>query len=176
MVRKVLIATDGSDTAMRAVDVGADLAAKSGVPVVLVHVYLRDHLSEGLRHMAEVEYDAAEGGNRLFAALSSLPHARFPQADLLPEHATSEDRVLSAVARSVLDAAERAAHEHGVRDVERVTDDGDPARRIVEAAEETGADMIVTGARGLSDLKSAVFGSVSHKVQHLSPVTVVTVR
>lgn len=176
MVEKILIATDGSETATRAVELGADIAAKFAAPVVLVHVLLRDHLSEGLRHMAEVEYEAAEGGRSLFEAVSALPHARFPAADLLPEQAQTEDRVLRAVAEQVLDVAERAVRAHGMDRVECLMADGDPARRIVEAAEQTGADMLVIGARGLSDLKATMFGSVSHKVQHMSPVTVVSVR
>lgn len=38
MYRKVLIATDGSETAMKAARLGADLAAANGASVLLVHV------------------------------------------------------------------------------------------------------------------------------------------
>ncbi|AQS47261.1 MULTISPECIES: universal stress protein [Thioclava] len=176
MVKKILIATDGSDASNRAVELGADIAARFRVPAVLLHVLLRDHLSEGLRHMAEVEYEPAEGGRNLVEAVSALPHARFPLADLMPRSAQTEDELLRAVAKRILDIAERTLHDHGAERVECLTADGDAARRIVEAAEDTDADMIVMGARGLSDLKALIVGSVSQKVQHLSPVTVVSVR
>ena len=176
MVEKILIATDGSETASRAVELGAEIAAKFEVPIVIVHVLLHDHLSEELRHMAEVEYEIAEGGRNVLEAFAAVPHSRFPIADLLPQQAQTEDALLRAVAECVLAKAELTVRGLGVACVECVTANGDAARRIVETAEETGADMIVIGARGLSDLKAFMVGSVSHKVQHLSGMTVVSVR
>ena len=56
MINKVLIATDGSEHAAKAVAFGADIASKYGAEVLLVHVLLRGELTENLRHMAEVEH------------------------------------------------------------------------------------------------------------------------
>jgi len=176
MVSKILIATDGSENAAKAVELGADLASKYGASVVLVHVLLRDHLSEGLRHMAEVEYEEAEGGRGLYEAISTLPDGRFPIANIVAEDAQTPGKLLAAVAERVLDSAEAAVAAHGVARIERMVEDGDPARRIVAVAEDTGADMIVSGARGLSNIKALFVGSVSHKLAQLSPVTCVSVR
>jgi len=176
MIKKVLIATDGSSHAHKAVVVGSDIAATYGAEVVLVHVLLRDHLSENLRHMAEVEYQAAEGGHTLHDALGAIPNGRFPAANLLPRNLKTPDDVLRAVADEVLAEAERTAREHGVEKIVKEIEDGKPALRILEVAKDTKADMIVTGARGLSDLGALLVGSVSHKLAHLSPVTCVTVR
>jgi nucleotide-binding universal stress UspA family protein len=176
MVSKILIATDGSENAAKAVELGADLASKYGASVMLVHVLLRDHLSEGLRHMAEVEYEEAEGGRGLYEAISTLPDGRFPIANIVAEDAQTPGKLLAAVAERVLDSAEAAVAAHGVARIERMVEDGDPARRIVAVAEDTGADMIVSGARGLSNIKALFVGSVSHKLAQLSPVTCVSVR
>jgi nucleotide-binding universal stress UspA family protein len=48
-------------------------------------------------------------------------------------------------------------------------------RTIVDTAEHDGADLVVMGTRGLSGMRSALLGSVSHKVaQHiLCPVLIV---
>jgi nucleotide-binding universal stress UspA family protein len=156
MAKTILIATDGSSHANKAVQVGSDIAAKYGAEVVLVHVLLRDHLSENLRQMAEVEYQVAEG--------------------LVPKDAQTPERVLQAVAEQVLAAAERTAREHGVSKISKQVEDGNPASRILEVAKDVNADMIITGARGLSDLKALLLGSVSHKLSNMSPVTCVTVR
>jgi nucleotide-binding universal stress UspA family protein len=43
---------------------------------------------------------------------------------------------------------------------------GHVARVIVEAAEELGADVIVMGSHGRSDLTAVLLGSVAHKVLH----------
>lgn len=52
---------------------------------------------------------------------------------------------------------------------------GHPAEQIVLRADETGADLIVIGTRGQSDLKGLLLGSVSRRVVFLTkcPVTVV---
>lgn len=176
MVKKVLIATDGSDHARKAVEFGSDIAAKFGAEVILVHVLLRDHLSDNLRHMAEVEFQSAEGGRQLREAIAAIPDAHFPAAELMPKDTRSPDRVLNAVAEQVLSAAERTARRHGVSKVSTQTEDGDAAARILEVARDVNADLIVTGTRGLSGLRALLVGSVSHKLTNISPVTCITVR
>jgi nucleotide-binding universal stress UspA family protein len=176
MIKRVLIATDGSEAARKAVAFGSDIAAKYNADVILVHVLLRAELSENLRHLAEVEYPQVDDGKPLFPDISAVPHARFPIAEIEPRGARGHSEVLNAVADLVLAEAERTALEHGVREVATHVTDGDPVKRILAVAEDLGADLIVTGTRGLSDLKSLVLGSVSHRLAHLSPVTCVTVR
>lgn len=176
MIKRVLIATDGSSHAQRAVEVGSDIAAKYGAEVVLVHVLLHEQLSDSLRHMAEIEYQAAEGGMPLREAIAAIPEGRFPTASLLPRDAQTPDSILRAVAEQVLSAAERTATEHGVSKISKQIEDGNVASRILEVAANANADLVVTGARGLSGLKALMIGSVSHKVANMANVTCMTVR
>lgn len=176
MIKKVLIATDGSVHARKAVEFGSDIASKYGAEVVLVHVLLRDELSENLRHLAEVEYGYAEGGKPISEAIAMIPEGRFPEASLQPKPAQTPGQVLRAVGDEILTEAERLAREHGVSKVSKEVEDGDPVKRILEVAKDVKPDLIVTGARGFSDLKALMVGSVSHKLSHLSPVTCITVR
>jgi nucleotide-binding universal stress UspA family protein len=53
---------------------------------------------------------------------------------------------------------------------------GHTAQRIIQAAEEYGADVIVMGSRGLTDLPGILLGSVTHKVLHLTKTPVLVVR
>jgi nucleotide-binding universal stress UspA family protein len=69
-----------------------------------------------------------------------------------------------------------AARAQGVEIVKKQIVDGNPADRILELVEAGNVDLVVTGARGLSDLKALVVGSVSHKLVQLSPVPCITVR
>ena len=177
MVSKVLIATDGSAHGNKAVAFGADIAAKYGADLVLVHVLLRGEYSENMRHMAEVEHMVAEGGRPLAEAFASVPVGRFPTNMILSaENATTPERVLFAIGEQVLDQAAAIAHEKGVKSIKKRLEDGDPVQRILDVIESEEADLVITGARGLSDLKALLVGSVSHKISHLSPVTCVTVR
>src|SRR4051794_13390561 len=72
---------------------------------------------------------------------------------------------LGAVAESVLARGERIVLEAGV-EVETHTRQGDPAKVILDVAEELNADLIVVGARGLTGLERFLLGSVSTKVSH----------
>jgi nucleotide-binding universal stress UspA family protein len=47
---------------------------------------------------------------------------------------------------------------------------------ILDAAETGGADLIVMGSRGLSDLEGLLVGSVTHKLIHLSKIPVLVAR
>jgi nucleotide-binding universal stress UspA family protein len=53
---------------------------------------------------------------------------------------------------------------------------GSPDSRIVETAEETGADLIVLGSHGYSRWERLLLGSVSHSVVHHAPCSVMVVR
>ena len=177
MFKKVLIATDGSEHGEKAVALGSDLASKYDAELVLVHILLRNQLSENLRHMVEVENLAAGGGQALSKAMASVPPGRFPAGiTFSDEDATTPDRVLRAVGEHVLRQAEQLAREHGATKVTRRIEDGDTVKQILEIIEAENVDLVVTGARGLSDFKALLVGSVSHKLSHLSPVTCVTVR
>ncbi len=174
MLKRVVIATDGSEHAKKAVAFGSDIAAKYGAEVVLVHVLLRDHLSEAMRDFAEVEYHVES--RTMAEVIDAIPDARYPLVRMIPKDAASPAEALQAVAEFVLNEAEDIAREHGVTRLSRRTEHGNPAARILEVAEDVGADMIVTGARGLSDVKALMVGSVSHRLTNTAPMTCVTVR
>jgi nucleotide-binding universal stress UspA family protein len=53
---------------------------------------------------------------------------------------------------------------------------GHAAREIVDTARSQGADLIVMGSRGLSDIAGLFVGSVTHKVLQLAHVPVLVVR
>jgi nucleotide-binding universal stress UspA family protein len=53
---------------------------------------------------------------------------------------------------------------------------GNPAEVIVQEAEDSGADLIVVGTRGLHATKRLFIGSVSTNVVHHAPCDVLVVR
>jgi nucleotide-binding universal stress UspA family protein len=53
---------------------------------------------------------------------------------------------------------------------------GDPVAALCDLAEEYGCSAIVIGAHGKGALASALLGSVSHALAHVSPVPVTIVR
>lgn len=53
---------------------------------------------------------------------------------------------------------------------------GEAAPTLVDMAERSGSDLLLIGARGMGSLRSALLGSVSQAVVHLSPVPVTIVK
>lgn len=175
MFKTIIVATDGSDHADKAVAVAGDLAAKYGAKMTLVHVLLRrDAETAELRRLMDVhelqgklreEFDRFDDMRRTSARTSGIAISiPFPEG------------VLVGVGHAIVDKAEDIAKQHGAKKVDRVIREGDASDVILGCAKDQKADLIVMGTRGLSDLKGLFVGSVSHKVSHLAPCTCITVR
>jgi nucleotide-binding universal stress UspA family protein len=54
--------------------------------------------------------------------------------------------------------------------------EGDPADAILDVAEETGAELIVVGNKGMSGAKRYLLGSVPNKVSHHATCNVFIAR
>lgn len=144
---KILIAVDGSDDALAAVDIARDLwAADPETTFVLVHV----RQPAVAAHAARVPIGAAGAVAYDPALLQELEVAAVQAA------------------QRVLDHAQRRLGVERTR-VELVEEVGRPAARILAAADDHGVDLIVMGRRGLHGLSRLLVGSVSKAVLDQSP-------
>ena len=76
---------------------------------------------------------------------------------------------------ATLDEAMELAAEAGVQ-MERHARQGDPADAILDVAEETKADLIVVGNKGMTGARRFLLGSVPNKVSHHAPCSVLIIR
>jgi nucleotide-binding universal stress UspA family protein len=81
-------------------------------------------------------------------------------------------------ATDVIAAATAKLTAHGVHAQGHLleADTHDVARRIIEFADASNADVIIVGRRGLSTLTGMLVGSVSNKLVHLAKVPVLVAR
>ena len=131
-----------------------------------------------------VGYDGSEHAKRALAKAAALAdggevyvvagvHLTAPmgrsggRGDEDPHEAAESDRAL--------DEAQAFLKGKGVK-VTTVKGIGDPAKALVEQAQESGADLIVVGSRGLSGAERLTLGSVSTHVVHHSPCDVLVVK
>lgn len=173
MFDSLIVATDGSRHAQRAVEVAGELAASHGSRLAIVHVQGHGPVPESLRHLAEVEHLAEPAGHR-------PPEQRVENiSGNLAVVQTGDDaqgyRIWQAVGRRIAAQAEQTAKAAGAKSIKVFVDEGDPAERLLARAREVGADTIVMGRRGISDLKGLLVGSVTHKVSQLSECACLTV-
>ncbi len=76
---------------------------------------------------------------------------------------------------ATLSEAAEVAQEAGV-EAERFARQGDPADAILDVAEETKADLIIVGNKGMTGAKRFLLGSVPNKVSHHAPCSVLIIR
>jgi nucleotide-binding universal stress UspA family protein len=76
---------------------------------------------------------------------------------------------------STLEDAKTQAEEAGI-DVQIHARQGDPADAILDVAEETNADLIIVGNKGMTGAKRFLLGSVPNKVSHHAPCSVLIIR
>ena len=90
-----------------------------------------------------------------------------------------EDAQWMVNAREDVDAALKESaeplEEEGLN-VQRYAREGDPADAILDVAEETNADLIVVGNKGMTGAKRFLLGSVPNKVSHHAPCSVLIIR
>lgn len=146
MFNKILIAVDGSEHSKRAVELVCDMAPRYQSALHVIHI---------------PQHTGHEKTLVLGGAAISLPPS--------PEE-------LESAGRSVIDAARQMLESAGCEAIDTEIVGGDPAQRIVDAAERVNADLIVMGRRGLSDFGGLMIGSTSHKVGHLAPCACLTTR
>lgn len=146
MIRSIIVGTDGSETAGKAVREAAELARHLGAALDLVSAYApvsSQRLKEEARQVPE-----------------DLAHMVTPRED---------------VEATLREAAEQAK-EMGVEEVTTFAREGEPADAILDVAEERGSDLIVVGNKGMTGTRRFLLGSVPNKVSHHAPCSVLIVR
>jgi nucleotide-binding universal stress UspA family protein len=142
---RIVVGTDGSETAAEAVRQAIDLAKLTGASLSIVSAYAP--VPE--RKVKEQQREAP--------------------ADVQYELGPREDVNL------VLDAAAGDARKDGV-EVQTHPIEGDPAEAILSVAEETKADLIVVGNKGMTGARRFLLGSVPNNISHHAPCSVIIVR
>jgi nucleotide-binding universal stress UspA family protein len=145
MFSQIVVGTDGSETAGKAVLQATELARQVGASVSLVSAY------------------EPVSGNRLREEKREVPK------DMEWMVNPRED-----VEATLKEAAENVGGA-GVK-VDTFAREGDPADAILDVAEETSADLIVVGNKGMTGTKRFLLGSVPNKVSHHAPCSVLIIR
>jgi nucleotide-binding universal stress UspA family protein len=143
--KRIVVGTDGSETAAGAVRQAVELAKLTGATLSLVSAY------------------QPASGRRVQAEQAEAP------ADVQYEIGPREDVNL------ILDTAAADAKGEGI-EVQTHPVEADPADAILNVAEETKADLIVVGNKGMTGARRYLLGSVPNNVSHHAPCSVMIVR
>ena len=147
MVSKLLVATDGSDTAWKAVKYAVGFAKQIDAPITLLGVIDKSAL-----------------------IVQSIPAAGMASHLIAPI-----DDYLQQAVEGYTQKAEKLCKKNGIK-VKIVIRSGHPVEEIIKEAKRSKASIIVLGSHGKGMLESAVLGSITHGVIHNStkhPVLVI---
>ncbi|MDI6890655.1 MAG: universal stress protein [Thermodesulfovibrionales bacterium] len=137
MISKILVATDGSETAWKSIEYAVALAKQTGATITLLSV-----IDKG------------------FFVTRSIPSVATPTHLIEP----IED-YLRQVAEAHIEEAEKLCKKKGVQS-KKVIRSGHPVEEIIKEAEESKVDLIVMGSHGRSAIKAAFLGSVTFGTIH----------
>jgi nucleotide-binding universal stress UspA family protein len=146
MYRNILLASDGSEDALRAARAAAALARRFGAALTVLHVYVIPPS---------------------VVALYGVPGTGMDPGSLLQMEDAAHNAVMQRTGE-VLD-------QEGVT-YSTAGEIGHPAEVIARLARDRGCDLIVLGSRGLSGVRSFLLGSVSDRVAHHAPCSVLIVK
>ena len=158
---KVLVGTDGSETATRAVEMASGLAASLGLSPLIVCAY---------EPPSEEELEAAR-------ADPNDPVSQW-KAGRTQRETPDEFRWRIAAASQAEDILERAANraaKAGANAETRATK-GSPAESLISIAEDEDFDLIVVGSVGMTGAKRFKLGNVPHRISHHAPTDVLILR
>lgn len=152
----VVVGTDGSPTAERAVRHAAELAAGDEARMVVVTAFESQHRT-ALEHLA-----GAEAGSVATREGTAPADLRW----MLTERGQAD---------GVAQRGREIAREAGASGVVIQSDDGDPAEILLDAARFYDADLLVVGSVGLVGAQRFLLGSVASTVLHHAPCDVLVV-
>jgi nucleotide-binding universal stress UspA family protein len=142
---RIVVGTDGSETASEAVNQAAGLAKLTGATLSIVSAFAPVSKSRTSREQRDAP------------------------ADVQYEIGPREDINL------ILDSAAAEAKRQGV-DAQTHPVEGDPSEAILTVAEQTDADLIVVGNKGMAGARRFLLGSVPNKVSHHAPCSVMIIQ
>lgn len=153
MIKKILVALDGSEQANKALDFALGLAETYSAELMLLNVY---------QPVAPFFYFPSEIG----APPMATPIAT---AEFLKELKAQHEKILS-------EALKKANRDNPNLKVTTMLSEGRPSSKIIEAASEGKFDIIVMGSRGIGGIKEIFLGSVSDRVADEAKCSVLIVK
>jgi nucleotide-binding universal stress UspA family protein len=149
MYRRILVATDLTESSRPALQTGLELAHRLGAKLEILHVVEPPYRTRGW-------YSPYSADENTFLQGVSVRQAE--------------------AAQRVLDDQVKEADRESKVQVKSVVKVGVPADSIIETAKDSGADLVVVGTHARQGFQHVFLGSIAERVVRTAPCPVLTVR
>ncbi len=148
MINNLLVATDGSEHAKKALELGADIASKYGATVYLVHAAPETEIAGEAKGLMEAEH------------MTGKPIRVY----------------MEQIGGRIINEARDDLYSRGVRKIESTVLLGNPAREILGYAKEKRVDMIIVGHNGWAKGNELYGRKIARRISRDADCTCVTVN
>ncbi len=137
MITKILVTTDGSETAQKAVKYSVGLAKQTGATLILLNIV-----------------DKSPFVTKSIPAIETKTRVTVPLEDYLRQ-----------AAETYIKEAAKLCKKNNIK-TKKIIRSGHPVEEIIKEAKKSKVDLIVMGSHGKSAIKTAFLGSVTFGVIH----------
>ena len=155
-IKKILYATDLSETARHAFGYAADLAEKYEASITILYVM------ENLNHTAEVQVSEMVGPEK-------WKEIKQQKQQYLIEKIQARVENFCTEMSSIHDSCRMLGEDIRIKK-------GNPQEVILETSRQMEADLIVMGTHGYNAVKDALIGGTARKVVRKSKIPVLVIR
>lgn len=159
----ILVPVDGSDHALKALNIACDMAERYDGRLALFHVLLKSRTPDEILKLIVAKKFGAQFEIALRGSADQVTGLVSP-------------KMLKLIGEQILEEAGERVRRRGVRAEILAIDEGEPAACILNALARTEANTIVMGSRGVGESQGSSFGSVSNAVFSQADCTCISVK
>ncbi len=163
-IKKILYATDLSESAVYAFSYAASLANTYGAGITTLHVMAETSSEEFISHMINAD------------TLKAIKQRNYSEARQNLIGKKRDHVAIKEVLQAFSDEVQADNHDQAFVADEIIIKEGPPAETIVKTAKERNCDLIIMGTHGQGGITKVLVGSTAKKVVKQSAIPVLVIR
>jgi nucleotide-binding universal stress UspA family protein len=172
--RRILVAIDGSDESLAALDMSLKVCRDYSAELVLMCVANLESFPSALRGLAGLETSALGPQDQRWLSLGRLPLWITEALEVVKTQGTHR-RVVDELSAQILEKAKAKAKSAGIGSIRLEQGSGSPAEEIVRCCKSLNVDLVVVAPRHFEAGNPPDY-SVANSVAQLSPCSCLTVK
>lgn len=179
MFSKILVAFDGSQPSLDAVEKAMEIGKKYNSSLIILHVldsYKYPYLLSSVVLAPTFGTDKFEKERKKFDDLMNSLKEKYVSNDTESVESSDEKQNLENDSSSTPDQADNTDVGKGMFETAIVEAETSTASTIVDYAEEKNVDLLVIGSRGRTGIKKMLLGSIANEVVKYAHCPVMVVR